>query len=388
MHDDQCAGLGSIEMSSLVRYIRERIHRECDAAAILSSGDQAASVIRELTRVFLVERRTIMPAAIVEAVQEEVVASTLGHGPIERLLNDPNISEIMVNGAQSVWVERHGRIEQVDVAFDDDDHVIHVVDRMLAPVGRRINSLDAMVDARLPDGSRINAIIPPLAVDGPIVTIRKFLARARTLDDLERIGGCTIEQASVIRSLVRDRANIVVCGPTSSGKTTLVAAAMGTCQPHERIIVIEDAAELAIEHGHCLRLEARPSSTEMVGEVNVRDLVRNALRMRPDRIVVGEVRGAEAYDLIQALSTGHAGCWSTVHANGPEDALLRIESMALASGVGVPDQILRQQVARSTDVVIHVDRRPDGGRGVISISLVGQRGTQWSLEQISCSGVS
>jgi pilus assembly protein CpaF len=375
-------------VGELIRIVRSRIYRECDAGAIVAAGDdRAESAVRDLAAAFLAEQRVVLEPEVVAAVIDGVVAATLGHGPLAPLLADPDVSEIMVNGRDDVWVERRGTLELVDVQFDDEEHIRHVVDRILAPIGRRLDTLHPMVDARLPDGSRVNAVIPPIALAGPTVTIRKFLARARTLAQLEELHAGTAEQIEAIRQLVSGRHNVVVCGPTSSGKTTILAAAMSACSQGERIVVIEDAAELAIDHEHCVHLEARPPTIDTHGAVTVRDLVRNALRMRPDRIIVGEVRGAEAYDLIQALSTGHQGSWSTVHAHGAVDALLRLESMALASGVGVPDRVLRQQLARSIDVVISVARDAGGLRRIVSMDRVVGHDGEWMLEPCDVVGV-
>ncbi|MBC7643630.1 MAG: CpaF family protein, partial [Thermoleophilia bacterium] len=316
----------------IVDAIRERIWSECDAAAILAAGDQAPALVRELATSFLREERYVVGSGRTDTIVESVVAATLGLGPLEPLLADPEVAEIMVNGPHNVFIERRGRIERVDVQFHDDEHVRQVIDRILAPISRRLDALSPMVDARLPDGSRVNAIIPPLAVEGPALTIRRFLDVARTVDDLQRLGAFPPDGARTLRSLVSDRANVLVAGATSSGKTTLLAAALAECDERDRIIVIEDSAELSIDRPHRIRLEARAASFETHGEVRVRDLVKNALRMRPDRLVVGEVRGSEAFDLVQAMSTGHRGSWATVHANGPDDAMLRVEAMALAAG--------------------------------------------------------
>jgi pilus assembly protein CpaF len=265
------------------------------------------------------------------------------------------------------------------VRFTDDEHLRQVIDRILAPVGRRVDAMTPMVDARLPDGSRVNAIVPPLSVEGAALTIRRFLDVARSIEDLLQLGMLDERTAAGIDALVTDHKNVVVAGATSSGKTTLLAAALARCGEHDRIVVIEDAAELPIANPHRVRLEARPATFEAQGEVLVRDLVRNALRMRPDRIVVGEVRGPEAFDLVQALNTGHRGCWSTVHANGTEDALLRIESMALSSGVAVPQHVLRTHVARAIDAVVYLSRAPDGTRTVDAIDEVREQDGGWRI---------
>jgi pilus assembly protein CpaF len=365
--------------SHLVERVRERIYRECDAGQLLADDAAADGRIELLARGFLAEERRVLPAGIADRIVQQVVAATTGLGPLEPLLADPGVSEVMVNGADTVFVERDGRVEVANVRFADDEHLRQVIDRILAPIGRRVDALSPMVDARLPDGSRVNAILPPLAVDGPALTIRRFLRVARTIDDLARLGTVSPEARAIIEHHVSSGSNVVVAGPTSSGKTTLLAASLALCDERDRIIVIEDAAELPIDNPHRVRLEARPATFEAAGEVRVRDLLRNALRMRPDRIVVGEVRGGEAFDLVQALSTGHRGCWSTVHANGVEDALLRIEAMALCADVAMPQQVLRMQIARAVDAVIFVDRDRAGARRVHSIATVDPSGGDWRL---------
>lgn len=368
----------------LVELVRDRIWRECDAAGILAAGDDhAASAIRALACQFLREERRVLSRQQAADVVEQVVDATLGLGPLQPLLADPMVSEVMVNGHDHVYVEREGQILPTDARFADEDHLRQVIDRMLAPIGRRVDSMSPMVDARLPDGSRVNAIVPPLAVDGSALTIRRFLDVARTLDDLERLGACDRAGRTVLERLVEERRNVIVAGATSSGKTTLLAAAIASCGTADRIVVIEDAAELPIANRHRVRLEARPALFEPGREVTVRSLVRNALRMRPDRIILGEVRGDEAFDLVQALNTGHRGCWSTVHANGVEDALLRVETMALASGVAVPQPVMRGQVARAVDAVVFMERGADGVRRISSIVEVEEDGGCWQLVPLS-----
>ena len=369
--------------AELARRLRERIYRECDAASILAAGDDLAkSAIRDLAIGFLSEERRVLGTEQMQRVVEQVIAATTGLGPLQHLLHDPGVSEVMVNGPHSVFVERNGQIEPAAIRFDDDEHVMQVIDRILAPIGRRLDALTPMVDARLPDGSRINAIVPPLSLEGPILTIRRFLNVARTLDDLEQLGACDNAGINAIRTLVDERCNVLIAGPTSSGKTTLLAAALEGCDSRDRIIVIEDSAELPLRHPHRVRLEARPATFEAQGEVRVRDLLRNALRMRPDRLVIGEVRGAEAFDLVQALNTGHRGCWSTVHANGTEDALLRLESMAMYADVGVPSHVVRSQIARAIDALVFVTRSPEGKRIVQNIELVSEQNGEWLLSHM------
>lgn len=367
--------------ATLVNRLRDRIYNECDAAAILATGDvQAQQTIRSLAKSFLVEERRVLAQERVVQIVEQVVAATTGLGPLQPLLEDPSISEIMVNGPHCVFVERGGTLEKTELAFLDEEHVRQVIDRILAPLGRRLDALNPMVDARLPDGSRVNAVIPPLSLEGPLLTIRRFVPVASSLDDLVSLGSCDSCQTDELRELVASRANVLVAGGTGSGKTTLLAAALQTCDARERIVVIEDAAELPLEHPHRLRLESRPATFEGEGAVRIRDLVRNALRMRPDRIIVGEVRGDEAFDLLQALNTGHRGCWSTVHANSPEDALYRLESMAMYADTGVPQPVIRTLVARALDAVVFVGRVEGGSRRLEAITRVGVTATGWHLK--------
>lgn len=370
---------------TLVRRLCDRIYTECDAGAILAMGEQqAAARIRELARGFLLEERRVAAPSVAASVIEAVVASTTGLGPLQPLMDDPDVTEVMVNGPFQVFVERAGAIERTTVRFDGDEHLRQVIDRILAPIGRRLDALTPMVDARLPDGSRINAVVPPLSLEGPVLTVRRFHAQARTLADLRRLGACDERQSDALASLVRARANVLVAGATSTGKTTVLAAALTLCDERDRIIVIEDAAELPLAHPHRVRLESRPRTFEAQGEVRVRDLVRNALRMRPDRIVLGEVRGEEAFDLVQALNTGHRGCWSTVHANGAEDALYRLESMAMLANTGVPQPVVRAQIARAIDTVLFLARDSDGSRRIRALQTVREQRGQWQLDDLEC----
>jgi len=369
----------------LIALVRDRVWSECDPSAIVDAGPDAPRIVAALATGFLDELPEVAGSTLRSQVVDGVVAATLGLGPLQPLLADPAISEIMVNGSEDVFVERAGRIERVDVHFDDDAHVLRVIDRILAPVGRRVDALSPMVDARLADGSRVNAVVPPLAVDGPILTIRRFVAVASTLEDLVRIGSVSSLAAIELERIVAAGANVLVSGGTGTGKTTLLAAVLAATSPDERIVVLEDATELPLRHPHRVRLEARPSGGEGAREVSMRDLVRNALRMRPDRLVIGEVRGAEAYDLLQALNTGHAGSWSTIHANGVEEALLRLESMVLCAGTGIPQDVVRDQVARAVDVVVQLERRDAGARCLAAIARVSPMaypGAGWHVEPI------
>jgi pilus assembly protein CpaF len=307
-----------------------------------------------------------------ERLAEEISDDILGHGPLERPLADETITEIMINGPHDIWIERGGRLHPTPIRFNDEWHLRRILNKIVAQVGRRIDESSPMVDARLPDGSRVNAVLPPLSLSGPLVTIRKFSKKRLDLKDLIRLG--TVDHASVefIESCVHAELNVLVSGGTGSGKTTLLNA-MSTAIPNEqRIVTIEDAAELRLNQRHVLRLESRPKNIEGEGEIAIRALVRNALRMRPDRIIVGEVRGAEALDMLQAMNTGHDGSLSTIHANSPRDALARVETMVLMAGYDLPLRAIRQQVAAAIDLVVQLERMHDGSRKVVAITEVGR----------------
>jgi pilus assembly protein CpaF len=312
-----------------------------------------------------------------EAAREHLVSlvaeRSFGLGPLEPLLRDPSVDEVMVNGAGgrgSVWVERDGRLEATDVVFADESDLRHAIERILAPLGRRVDEAEPLCDARLPDGSRVNVVLPPLAVDGPVLTIRRFRRRGLTPDDLVELGTWTPPLRDVLRRAVAARLNVVVSGGTGSGKTTTLNALSSFIPPADRVVTIEDAAELRLQQPHVVRLETRPPGLEGRGAVTVRQLVRNALRMRPDRIVVGEVRGGESLDMLGAMSTGHDGSLSTVHAGSAEEALRRIETLALMADVALPHAAVREQVAGAIDLVVHQSRLPDGSRRVVALSEV------------------
>jgi pilus assembly protein CpaF len=305
-----------------------------------------------------------------ERLVAEISDDILGHGPIERLLADDSVTEIMVNGPYDIWVERQGRLYQTTVRFNDDSHLRRIINKMVAQVGRRIDESSPMVDARLPDGSRVNAVIPPLSLSGPLVTIRKFANKRLDLQEMIRLGTLSDDTVDFLQRCIAAQLNILISGGTGTGKTTLLNALSQAVSDAERIVTIEDAAELALKQQHVLRLEGRPKNIEGQGEITIRDLVRNALRMRPDRIIVGEVRGAEALDMLQAMNTGHDGSLTTVHANAPRDALARIETMVLMAGYDLPLRAIRQQVASALDLIIHLERLEDGSRRVTAITEV------------------
>ena len=303
---------------------------------------------------------------VIQRIEDEV----MGLGPLEPLLADKSISDILVNGAKSVYIERRGKLERTNVTFNDDAHLMNTIDRIVSAVGRRIDESSPMVDARLADGSRVNAIIPPLAIDGPSVSIRRFAVELLSIDDLISLGTMSSEMAKVLEAIVKARLNVLISGGTGSGKTTSLNILSGFIPHDERVVTIEDSAELQLQQPHVVRLETRPPNIEGRGEVTSRDLVRNSLRMRPERIIVGEVRGAEALDMLQAMNTGHDGSLTTIHANTPRDALGRVENMVSMTGINFPIKALRAQIAAAIDVVIQVSRLDDGTRKLVSIQEI------------------
>jgi pilus assembly protein CpaF len=319
----------------------------------------------------LVEREAAaLPGPERNALRERVVRLATGLGPLDAFLADPAVDEVMVNGPGEVWVERAGRIERARASFDSAEELMHAIERILAPLGRRVDEASPLCDARLPDGSRVNVVIPPLSLEGPCLTIRRFRRQGFSLEELVQSRTLPGELAALLADCVQARASVLVSGGTGSGKTTTLNALSGAIPPGERIVTIEDAAELRLRQEHVVRLEARPPNLEGRGEVTIRQLVRNALRMRPDRIVVGEVRGPEALDMLMALNTGHEGSLTTVHANSPEDALRRVETLALMAGVGLPHAAVREQVAGALDVVVHQARHKDGARRIERVAEV------------------
>ena len=301
---------------------------------------------------------------------QQVADDILGHGPIEPLLRDPEISEIIVNGAKNVFVERSGKLQRSTVQFDDDEHLLRTIDKIVGRVGRRVDESSPMVDARLMDGSRVNAVIPPIAIDGPSLTIRKFAVDPLKVSDLIAFGTITPDVRDLLEAAVRGRLNILISGGTGSGKTTTLNVMSDFIPHNERIVTVEDAAELQLQQEHVVRLESRPPNIEGRGEISIRDLVRNSLRMRPDRIIVGEVRDAAALDMLQAMNTGHDGSLTTVHANTPRDALARIETMCLMAGVDLPSRSIREQIASALHLVVQQTRTRDGSRRITAISEV------------------
>jgi len=355
--------------------LKARIHRNCidrlgSDLYTIESGDELASLVRRTVAEELVLDRTPLTREERIRVERELTDDILGYGPLEPYLRDDSISEIMVNGAYDIYIERAGKIEELDITFVDDAHVLRIIDRIVSQVGRRIDESSPMVDARLPDGSRVNAIIPPLSLRGPILTIRKFAQDPYSLTDLATFGTLTPAAGEFLAHCVRGKANMLISGGAGSGKTTLLNALSAYVPANERIVTIEDAAELQLQQRHVVALESRPANIEGQGEVRIRELVRNALRMRPDRIIVGEVRGAETLDMLQAMNTGHEGSLTTIHANNPRDGLHRLEMLTLMAGVELPLRAIREQIASAFDVVVHLVRLVDGSRRISRITEV------------------
>ena len=380
-------------MALIIREIKTQIHSELilrlDLKRMTASRigtDELQTKARETIRAIIAEvrRNQRLPSGIdPHRLEKEIYDEAMRLGPLEDFLADESITEIMVNGPGQVYVERNGKIELSGQTFMDDESVLGVIERIVAPIGRRIDESQPYVDARLPDGSRVNAIIAPLSLTGPCITIRKFARRALTVDDLIGFGTWTRNAAEFLRLCVLMRKNIVVAGGTGSGKTTLLNVLSGFIPPTDRIVTIEDAAELRLAQPHVIRLEARPPNIEGRGAVPIRDLVRNALRMRPDRVIVGECRGGEALDMLQAMNTGHDGSLTTVHANSPRDVISRLETMVLMSGLELPSRAIREQIASAIDMVVHESRLSDGSRKVVCISeVVGLEGQQIVMQDI------
>jgi pilus assembly protein CpaF len=358
-------------VDKLKRELHTRLVERLDLSALEKIRDEGTLVqqIRLAVLEFLRVEQAPMSGAERDNIVEEIVWEVTGLGPLEPLMRDIGVSDILVNGPRSVYVERQGRLERTQVTFRDNAHLLTVIDRIVSRVGRRVDESSPMVDARLPDGSRVNAIIPPLALDGPVLSIRRFGATIGP-ERLVDLGALTPEMLRFLAACVVSRLNIVISGGTGAGKTTMLNALSAFIPTHERIVTIEDAAELRLQQSHVVRLETRPPNTEGRGEVLARDLVKNALRMRPDRIIIGEVRSGEALDMLQAMNTGHEGSLTTIHANTPRDALARIETMVLFAGTSLPVRAIREQIASALHVVVQVARQSDGSRRVTSITEI------------------
>jgi len=355
--------------------IKDRIHAKLLEALDLSKLESAGREELRSQVGLAVDDLLSMEGVILRRVQrdkliEQLLDEILGFGPLEPLLKDDSVADILVNGPKRIYVERRGKLELTPVVFKDDAHLMNIIDRIVSRIGRRIDESSPMVDARLPDGSRVNAIIPPLAIDGPAVSIRKFGKHGLSIEDLVRFGSLTPRMVEFLQAAVISRLNILVSGGTGSGKTTLLNCLSSFIPADERIITIEDSAELQLQQDHVVRLETRPANVEGYGEITQRDLVRNSLRMRPERIIVGEVRSGEALDMLQAMNTGHDGSIATLHANSPRDALSRLETMIAMAGVDLPDKATRQQISSAVDLIIQAARLSDGSRKVIAVAEV------------------
>ena len=363
--------------------VQERLVSELDQKLDVSKPDEVRRAIEDLYNSILAQENIILSRVERNRLFEQIVSDIIGLGPIEPFLADASITEIMVNGAQSVYVERKGHIEKTNVQFEDDEHLLLIIDRIVAPLGRRVDEAVPYVDARLADGSRVNAIIPPLALNGPVLTIRKFAKIPITAENLVEYGTITQEALDFLRVCIVGKLNMLISGGTGSGKTTTLNILSAYVPNDERIITIENAAELQLRQEHVITLESRPPNIEDKGEVTIRDLVINCLRMRPDRIIVGEVRGPEALDMLQAMNTGHDGSLTTLHSNSPRDALARLETMVLMAGMDLPHRAIREQMASALDLIVHQERMRDGIRRITSVSeVVGLEGDTIVMQDI------
>lgn len=363
--------------------IQQKLIAELDPSIDITQSAEVRSTIQEMFDTLLVEEQIVLSRNEKRVLFEQIVAEILGFGPLEKYLSVDGVTEIMVNGPDQVYVERDGKIQPVKTTFEDSEHLMRIIDRIVAPLGRRIDEGSPMVDARLPDGSRVNAVIPPISVNGPSLTIRLFAKTPLTIDNLIEFGSITQEAVEFLKACIVAELNIVVSGGTGSGKTTLLNIISNFIPDGERIVTIENAAELQLRQEHVVTLESRPPNVEGRGEVSIRDLVVNSLRMRPDRIIVGEVRSGEALDMLQAMNTGHDGSLTTLHANSPRDALARLETMVLMAGMELPHRAIREQMASALNVIVHTDRMRDGSRKVVSISEVqGMEGDVITMSEI------
>jgi pilus assembly protein CpaF len=362
-----------VDIEKVKTYLVSTVSRNLESHS--PAPDQRRQVVEQMLGQIYNQTNLNLPETLRQQLFRDVLDDLVGYGPIQHLLDDPSVSEVMVNGPEDVYVERDGKLAKTSVKFRNDDHVRQVIDRIILPLGRRVDEDKPTVDARLPDGSRVNAVVPPVAIDGPSITIRKFTKEKLGIKQLIKFGSITEQMAEFLRACVVSRLNIIISGGTGSGKTTLLNVLSSFIPDDDRIVTIEDAAELQLQQDHVVRLETKPPSVEGGGAVHVRDLVRNSLRMRPDRIIVGEVRGGEAIDMLQAMNTGHDGSLTTLHANSPRDALSRLETMALMAGMEMPLSVIRQQIASAVDLIVQQSRLRDGSRKVTYITEVaGQEG--------------
>jgi len=368
---------------SLKDRVKRKLISELDPSIDTTQIDEVRQRLKMLFDQIIEAENLVLTRAEKERLFEELAADVIGFGPIEPLLHDPSVSEIMVNGPKKIYFERKGRLQLSDVQFDDDDHVRRVIDRIVSPLGRHVDEASPIVDARLPDGSRVNVVIPPISLVGPTITIRKFTKEKLRVDDLIRFGSITPEIAEFLRACVHARLNIVISGGTGSGKTTLLNVLSNFIPDDERIVSIEDSAELQLAKEHWIRLETRPANIEGTGAVTARDCMRATLRMRPDRVIVGECRGGEALDMLQAMNTGHDGSLTTGHANTPRDMLARLETMVLMAGMDLPVRAIREQISSAVDVIVQQSRMRDGSRKVTHITEVqGMEGDKVILQDV------
>ncbi len=363
-----------MDMREMYSLLKERVKERLPTGDLSPLSHHGSNGLRKAllraAREAAWEEGLVLEAAEMQALLARLIDDVLGLGPLEPLMRDESITEIMVNGPRCVYVERDGRIQPSEVILEGEQEVYRIIDRIIGPLGLHVDEASPYVDARLPDGSRVNVVLPPLSLLGPVLTIRKFRRRPFTMEELVDTGAMTFEQAEFLSRAVEERKNVVISGGTGTGKTTLLNALSSRIGRDERVITLEDAAELRLQQPHVIPLETRPPNLEGKGEVTLRDLLRNALRMRPDRIIIGEVRGAEALDLLQALNTGHRGSLTTVHANSPVDALSRLETMALTAGVGLPAHAVREQIAQAVEVMVHMERGAAGERRVVEVAYM------------------
>ena len=376
------AGAG-VDVGAIVQQISKRLNTTMAGSARHLYRSQLLALVDGEARTALAEAGAAPTADLLRAITREAMDDLLGLGPIQVLLDDPSVSEIMVNGPEQIWVERGGKLVETDAKFRDDEHVMEIIQRIIQPLGRKIDTANPMVDARLPDGSRVNAIIPPCSLLGPAITIRKFSSKPLTVEQLISFGSFTAEMAEFLNACVAAHLNIVVSGGTGSGKTTLLNVLSSFIPDHERIVTIEDAAELKLNQRHVVPLESRPRDAEGNEPILIRDLVINSLRMRPERIIIGECRGKEALDMLQAMNTGHDGSLTTLHANTPRDALSRLETMSMMAGMDLPVRVIREQIASAIDLIVQQSRLRDGKRKVTHITEVqGMEGDKVVLQDI------
>ncbi len=366
--NNPAVGPRQAEMNKLRDFLMTQVSREMEGQAI--QGDDRRKAVSQLLLQAYQNTRVQLPNTIRDQLFHDILDELLGFGPLQPLLDDPDVSEIMVNGPKNIYIERKGKLTKTNITFEDDPSVVRIIEKIILPLGRRIDGDSPTVDARLPDGSRVNAVIAPCAIDGPSITIRKFQKNKLSVQQLIQYGSLTQNMADFIRACVISRLNIIISGGTGSGKTTLLNVLSSFIPEDERIVTIEDAAELKLLQEHVLRMETKPPNSEGRHGVTIRDLVKNSLRMRPDRIIVGECRGGEALDMLQAMNTGHDGSLTTLHANTPRDALSRLETMSLMSGMDLPIKVLREQIASAIDLIVQQTRLKDGSRRVTAITEV------------------